>query len=107
MCLSNSDVSNLERLQDRAETYLFGEASSGQWPSLRSERQRNASLFTYKCVNGLIPDVFEDYFEKSNYGKETISNAVNLKLPKKTIFKPLGKAFSFKGPFCSTNCRKT
>ena len=70
LCLSESKVTKLERLQDRAETSVFGKACSGKWPSLQSERHRKAALFAYKCIHGLTPDVFKDYFEKVNHGKE-------------------------------------
>ena len=39
LCLSKSNINKLEKLQDRAETCVFGKSYSGQWPSLQSERQ--------------------------------------------------------------------
>ena len=96
LCLSESKVNKLERLQDRAETSVFGKACSGKWPSLQSERHRNAALFAYKCIHGLTPDVFKDYFEKVNHGKRTRGDAVNLKLPK-TKLEAFRKSIQFQG----------
>ena len=81
LCLSNSNIKKLERLQDRAENCVFGKSTSSYWPSLQSERQRKAAVFTYKCVNGLTPPIFKDYFTKISHGKGTRGDAVNLKIP--------------------------
>ena len=60
---------------------IFGKSTSSYWPSLQSERQRKAAVFTYKCVNGLTPPIFKDYFTKISHGKGTRGDAVNLKIP--------------------------
>ena len=81
LCLSKSNIDKLEKLQDRAETCVFGKSFSGQWPSLQSERQRKAALFAYKCVNGTTPYIFKDNFKKVSHGKGTRGDTVSLKLP--------------------------
>ena len=103
LCLSKSSIDKLERLRNRAQTCAFGKSSSGQWPSLQSERQRIAALFAYKCVNGWTQNIFKDYFKKASHGKGTRSDAVSLKLPN-TKLEVVRRAVSSKGTGFSTNC---
>ena len=88
------------------QTCAFEKSSSGQWPSLQLqlERQRKAALLAFKCVNGLTPFIFKEYFKRVSHGRGTRGDSVSLKLPS-IKFEVFRKAFSSKGAGFSTNYR--
>ena len=96
LCLSKSNIDKLEKPQDRVETCAFGKSSSGQWPSMQSERQRKAALFAYKCVNGITPYIFKDCFKKVSHCKGTRGDTVSLKLPS-IMLEVFRKSIQFQG----------
>ena len=53
------------------------------------ERQRKATLFAYKSVNGLTPYIFKDYFKKVSHGKgtrgDTVLQSIKLEVFRKSI----------------------
>ena len=54
-----------------SQTCAFEKSSSGQWPSLQLERQRKPALLAFKCVNGLTPFIFKEYFKRVSHGRGT------------------------------------
>ena len=71
LCLSTSNSRRLERLQERAEKCVYGGSTPiTRWPSIESERNRQAILFTYKCMNGLGPEILLAIFKDSITVKE-------------------------------------
>ena len=98
LCLSTSNSRRLERLQVGAEKCVYGGSTPvRRWPSIESERNRQAILFMYKCMNGLGPEIFYGYFQRFNHGKRTRVNGINLELPKAKL-KAFRKSIKHQGP---------
>ena len=98
LCLSTSNSRRLEKLQERAEKFVYGGSTPIRcWPSIESERNRQAILFTYKCINGLGPEIFSGHFQRLNHGKRTRGDGINLELPKVKL-EAFRKNIRFQGP---------
>ena len=54
-------------------------------------------LFTYKCINGLGPEIFSGHFQRFNHGKRTRGDGINLELPKVKL-EAFRKSIKFQGP---------
>ena len=70
---------------------------------LMEETNKAVILFTYKCMNGLGPEIFSGYFQRFNHGKRTRGDGINLELPKVNL-KLLGKALNIRDHFFLINC---
>lgn len=57
-------------------TFIIGKTSSGKWPLLQTERYKKVALFTFQHVNRLVPDIFNDFFQKDNHGKGIREDAI-------------------------------
>ena len=98
LCLSTSNSRRLERLQERAEKCVYGGSTPiRRWPSIESVRNRQATLFTYKCMNGLGPEIFSGCFQRFNHGKRTRGDGINLELPKLKL-EAFRKSIKYQGP---------
>ena len=49
-----------------------------QLPSVNAIRNRSCALAVFKCLNGLAPKAFEEYFKQVSQGKCTRANDIVL-----------------------------
>ncbi len=80
--LSTTNQEKFEAIQNRALRVINGQRNSVQLPSVNAIRNRSCALAVFKCLNGLAPKAFEDYFKKVSHGKCTHANNTNIVLPK-------------------------
>ena len=84
--LSTTNQQKFEAIQNRALRVINGQRNSVQLPSVNAIRNRSCALeralAVFKCLNGLAPKAFEDYFKKVSHGKCTRANNTNIVLPK-------------------------
>ena len=80
--LSTTNQEKFEAIQNRALRVINGQRNSVQLPSVNAIRNRSCALAVFKCLNGLAPKAFEDYFKKVSHGKCTRANNTNIVLPK-------------------------
>ena len=89
---STIQKNQLEHIQSRALEKLI----TNQVPSISYVRNKRCALEVFKCLNGLPPCMFPDYFMKTSHSKETHGNNINLVLPR--VPTEIGwKAFAFQG----------
>ena len=80
--LSTTNQEKFETVQNRALRVINGQRNSVRLPSVNTVRNRSCALAVFKCLNGLAPKAFEDYFKKVSHGKCTRANNMNIVLPK-------------------------
>ena len=97
--LSTINQEKFERIQIRASKVINSQQSSVRLPSVNEIRNRSCVLEVFKCLNGLAPKAFQDYFKRVSHTKCTRANNMNIALPKiKTIWEknlclPRGNSF--------------
>ena len=71
-----------ERIQIRASKVINSQRSSVRLPSVNEIRNRSCVLEVFKCLNGLAPKAFQDYFKRVSHTKCTRATNMNIALPK-------------------------
>lgn len=71
-----------EDIQIRALKVINGQRNSVNLPRVNCIRNRKCALEVFKCLHGLVPSVYQDYFIRSNHTKNTRGNHKSLILPK-------------------------
>ena len=56
--------------------------SSVKLPSVNETRNRSCVHEVFKCLNGVAPKAFQDYFKRVAHAKCTRANNMNIALPK-------------------------
>jgi hypothetical protein len=74
---------------------LNGQSNSVQLPTVQQIRNKNCAVDFFKCLNGLVPSVYKDYFTRTCHTKSTQGNNKNLVLPR--VRSESGKTFAFYG----------
>ena len=72
----------MENIQSRALRIINNNTNLVSLPTVNHTRNKRCALEVFKCLNGLAPRMFQDYFTKISHFKETRGNNTNLVLPK-------------------------
>ena len=80
--LSTTNQEKFERIQNRALKVINGQRSSVKLPSVNETRNRSCVHKVFKCLNGIAPKAFQDYFKRVAHAKCTRANNMNVALPK-------------------------
>ena len=65
----------------RALRIVNGQSNSVQLPAVQQIRNKNCAVDVFKCLNGLAPSVYKDYFTRTCHTRSTRGNNKNLVLP--------------------------
>ena len=81
--ISIPDSQNLkiEKLQHRALKIINGRHGRITFPAIKAIKDKRCAIEVLKCVHGLAPNLFENYFCKQNHTIGTRGNNVNLVVP--------------------------
>ena len=83
-----------ENIQKRALKVINGYRHSVKLEKVSSIRNKMCALEVFKCLNGVSPHAFHNYFTRINHSQHTCANTKNIVLPK--VKTETGKkAFSF------------
>ena len=95
--ISDSTAARFQDIQDRAHKVVFGKRErSNTWETVSCKRNRLCVLEVFKCLNGIAPINFNEYFSKNSHEKNTRGNNSLLKIPK--VRTEVGrKTFAFQG----------
>ena len=95
--MPQSKKQRFEEFQDRAVYIINGKRKSEvKFPRVSHLRNRQCALEVFKCLNGIAPKVFENYFTRHNHKVNTSKNnksVIILKVRTETG----RKTFSFQG----------
>lgn len=80
--LSITTQQKFERIQNRALRIINGQQSSVKLPSVNEIRKRNCAREVFKCLNGIAPMAFQNYFTRVSHSKCTRGNNKNIAIPK-------------------------
>ena len=96
--MSNTHQLQFERIRIRVLAIINGKNQGVILPTVNHARNKRCLVQVFKCQNGLAPQLFQDYFKKILYHKETHGNNKNRLLPK--VRTEAGrKSFLFQGFF--------
>ena len=81
--ISIPDSQNLkiEKLQHRALKIINGQHGRITFPAIKAIKDKRCAIEVFRCVHGLAPNLFENYFCKQNHTKGTRGNNANLVVP--------------------------
>ena len=82
ICLHHHSITKLQSLQDRAEKIIFGTNTHNKFNKIGNEFKKRNAIEVYKCINGLNPTIFSNFFTLNNHIHHTRGNRTSLKLPK-------------------------
>ena len=80
--IADSRKQQFENIQMRALRIVNGQSNSVQLPTVQQIRNKNCAVDVFKCLNGLAPSVYKDYFTRTCHTKSTRGNNKNLVLPR-------------------------
>ena len=69
------------QLQHRALKIINGRHGRITFPAIKASKDKRCAIEVFKCVHGLAPNLFENYFCKQNHTKGTRGNNANLVVP--------------------------
>ena len=81
--IPDSQDSKIEKLQHRALKIINGRHGRITFPAIKAIKDKRCAIEVCKCVNGLAPNFFENYFCKQNHTKGTRGNNANF------VFRPV------------------
>ena len=91
--ISDSQNSEIEQLQHHALKIINGRHDRIALPAIKAIEDKRCAIEVFKCLHGLAPNLFENYFCKQNHKKGTRGNNTNLVVPpirteaaRKTLF---------------------
>ena len=94
--MSDTKKREFENIQARALKIINGPKGSVRFPLVQQICKRKCAIDVFKCLTGLAPSPFNDYFIRTHHSKNTRGNHSNLVLPRvKTEF--ARKSFTFQG----------
>ena len=94
--LPKGTIDKLQSIQNRAAKIANPREQTQCWDKVAAVRNRRATMDVFKCLNGLSPDQFKQFFKRHQHGKDTRGNNSNLVLP--PIRTETGKRmFAFQG----------
>ena len=79
--ISDSQKSNLEKLQNRATKIINGHNGEISFPSIDLLRNKRCAIEVFKCLHGLAPWMLEKHFIRLDHQKDTRGNKSNLIVP--------------------------
>ena len=86
----------MEHIQLRASILINNPSTVNILPNINHQRNKRCAVEVFKCLNGLSPCLFDNYFVKISHSKETRGNNKNLVLPR--VRTEAGrKTFAFQG----------
>ena len=92
----DSRKQRFENVQMRALKIVNGQSNSAGLPTVQQIRNRNCAVDVFKCLHGLAPPAYNDYFIRTSHARNTRGNNKNLVLPK--VRRESGrKTFAFYG----------
>ena len=94
--LPKGTINKLQSIQNRAGKITSPHETLVCWDNLAEVRNGRAAIDVFKCLNGLSPEQFTQYFKRHQHGKDTRGNNSSLVLP--PIRTETGKRmFAFQG----------
>ena len=94
--MSPSKKQRFESIPIRSLKIINGRRNSVKLPSINHIRNRMCAVEVFKCLNGLAPPDFIEYFQRLQHGKATRGNEHSLLLPR--VKSEAGrKTFAFQG----------
>ena len=95
--MTQSKKQRFETFQDRAMRIINGNRKSDvKLPRINHLRNRLCALEVFKCLNGIVPKAFENYFTRNSHKMNTRNNNKSVVVPK--VRTEAGrKTFSFQG----------
>ena len=95
--MTQSKKQRFETFQDRAMRIINGNRKSDvKLPRINHLRNRLCALEVFKCLNGIVPKAFENYFTRNSHKMNTRNNNKSVVIPK--VRTETGrKTFSFQG----------
>ena len=95
--MTQSKKLRFEIFQDRAMRIINGNRKSDvKLPRINHLRNRLCALEVFKCLNGIVPKAFENYFTRNSHKMNTRNNNKSVVIPK--VRTETGrKTFSFQG----------
>ena len=67
--VSESRKQRFENIQNRDLKVVNGQRNSVKLPRVNYVRNRNCEIEVFKCVNGLAPSVYDDYFQRISHNE--------------------------------------
>lgn len=99
------DHQRLQHLQDRANCIVYGRKSY-PWRSVKNEMKLRCAVDVFKCLNGLNPENFREYFTRLHHCKITRGNNSLIILPK--VRTESGRrSFKYQGAYIYNNLSKS
>ena len=80
--MSPSKKQRFESIQIRSLKIINGRRKSVKLPSINHIRNRMCAVEVFKCLNGLAPPDFMEYFQRVKHSKATRGNEHSLLLPR-------------------------
>ena len=94
--LPKGTIDKLQSIQNRAAKIVSPREPLECWDKVAEVRNRRVVIDVFKCLNGLSPEQFTQYFKRHQHGKDTRGNNSSLVLP--PIRTETGKRmFAFQG----------
>ena len=95
--MTQSKKQRFETFEDRAMRIINGNRKSDvKLPLINHLRKRLCALEVFKCLNGIVPKAFENYFTRNSHKMNTRNNNKSVVIPK--VRTEAGrKTFSFQG----------
>lgn len=94
--LPEGTIDKLQSIQNRAAKIASPREPLECWDKVAEVRNRRVAIDVFKCLNGLSPEEFSQYFKRHQHGKDTRGNNSSLVLP--PIRTETGKRmFAFQG----------
>jgi hypothetical protein len=86
-CLSQTDADRLERLQNKANKIICNNIPTVDTKliSLKDRRSMHLSIFTFKCINNLAPNPFNEYFTLHQPKRSIRNSEMKLLVPRSKL----------------------
>ena len=81
LCFTYKDLSRLNEALKEDLSRLDGRHGRIKFPAIKAIKDKRCVIEVFKCVHGLAPNLFENYFCKQNHTKGTRGNNANLVVP--------------------------
>ena len=94
--IPDSQSSKIEKLQHRALKIINGRHCRSTFPAVKAIKDKRCAIEVFKCVNGLAPNLFANYFCIQNHTKGNRGNNANLVVPP-IITEAARKTFYYQG----------
>ena len=103
--IGQNECKKLERLQKRAANIVLLSSAADmedlKWLSLISRRRMHTNCLTFKCLNGIVPLFFKNYFNKRSghyqtrsHGQDLVLQRVRTEMAKRSFYYTGAKYFN-------------